>query len=441
MSNSNQVQTMSGTAVTDTNNKPVSKFDSFRSSIAEKKSSLEKVLPAHITFEKFQSVLMTACMKNPDLLNAHRPSLVLACVQSATDGLLPDGRDAALVPFNTKVGQDDNGNPVWGAKVQYMPMYSGILKKVRQSEELAFIDANVVYQNDVFEYELGDEAQIKHKPHLGADDRGPIIAAYCIAKLKDGTVYREVMSFHDIEKVRKSSKAGALSAKEAGYRKNKEAGKKEGDPKGIWESWYEEMAKKTVFRRIAKWLPQSVDKDGNEIRMFEEDESMEVLNQHEEGYTWNEDGEITPESDAQPDLKKIAADKKEERGDTTTVEKEEVEEKPQAKEKPAQEDKKPAEKQEPPVEENAEEGDPEPEPEKETKPEPAKKEKPRDRTNFDIESGIRKALKEAKTQADIECVVMVDMADDIQALDVRAPEQAKMLHGYIAKLQKELPEG
>lgn len=273
----------------------VSKFDSFRSALADKKSSIEKVLPAHITYEKFQSVVLTACMANPDLLQAHRPSMMLACVKAATDGLLPDNRDAALVIFNSKVGKDDSGRDIWGQKVQYMPMYSGILKKVRQSEELAGISTQVVYTNDRFEHRLGDDDSIIHEVVDGAD-RGEFKAVYCIARLKDGTIMREVMYKQEIEKVRATSKSGA--------------DKKTGEPIGIWRNWYEEMAKKTVFRRLAKWLPQSVDKDGNEIRLFDNDDSMEILDQHAESVTWDEDGVVTPEGDHKPDLVAIAEEKK-----------------------------------------------------------------------------------------------------------------------------------
>ena len=78
-----------------------------------------------------------------------------------------------------------------------------------------------------------------HKPLLGGD-RGTPIAVYCIAKTKDGAIYREVMSLEDVEKVRRSSRAGSF---------------------GPWKDWWDEMAKKTVIRRISKRLPSSADVD------------------------------------------------------------------------------------------------------------------------------------------------------------------------------------
>ena len=120
-----------------------------------------------------------------------------------------------------------------------MPMIAGVLKKIRNSGELSSISAQVAYSADFFEYELGDEEKITHKPFMG-DDRGAPIAVYAIAKTKDGAIYREVMSVSDVEKVRAASRAGKF---------------------GPWADWWDEMAKKTVIRRIAKRLPSSADVD------------------------------------------------------------------------------------------------------------------------------------------------------------------------------------
>lgn len=249
----NTAQKLEGTAVATTDKKAVSKVDSFKLFLNQNKGEFDKVLPSHISFEKFQRTVVTAVLVQPELADADRASLMVSCIKAATDGLLPDSRDAALVIFNSKDGDK------WIKKVQYLPMYAGILKKVRQSGELASAVTHVVYEKDQFEYVLGDDERIVHAPYLGKEERGEIIAAYCIAKLKDGTVFREVMSKQDIEKVRKVSKSGNDD---------------KGNPKGIWLNWYEEMARKTVFRRCAKWLPQSIEIAEN---IFAKDDTMEVV--------------------------------------------------------------------------------------------------------------------------------------------------------------------
>lgn len=180
-------------------------------------------LPAHIPPERFKRVAQTAINQNPDLVNADRQALWASCMRAAQDGLLPDGREGALVMFK--------GKPAW------MPMVGGIIKKMRNSGELASISAHPVYEKDEFLYAFGDDERIDHRPYLGGD-AGKMIAVYAIAKLKDGTVQREVMTSAEVDKVKATSPSGN---------------------NGPWGKWYEEMARKTVVRRLSKYLPMSTD--------------------------------------------------------------------------------------------------------------------------------------------------------------------------------------
>lgn len=189
---------------------------------------LKMALPSHVSVEKFQRVAMTAIQMDPELLDADRASLFSAITRAAQDGLLADKREGALVIFNSKKGK----------MVQWMPMVAGILKKVRQSGEIASISANVVHANDSFVWHQGDDEKIEHQPAPLGTKRGEPIGAYAIATLKDGSRYREVMDMDDISKVRGVSRAGQY---------------------GPWKDWWSEMAKKTVIRRLAKRLPMSTD--------------------------------------------------------------------------------------------------------------------------------------------------------------------------------------
>ena len=208
----------------------------FRGQFERMAPEIGSALPPHIPVERFMRVVLTAVNGNPDLLGADRRSLFEASMKAAQDGLLPDGRDGALVVYNTKVKED--GKDRWIKKVQWMPMIGGILKKVRNSGELLSISAHVAYENDEFTYVLGDEEKIEHKPAVG--DRGLPVLVYAIAKTKDGGIYREVMTIADIEKVRNVSRA---------------------KDSGPWKDWWDEMSRKTVLRRLAKRLPMSTDLD------------------------------------------------------------------------------------------------------------------------------------------------------------------------------------
>lgn len=196
-----------------------------KKSIDTMEGEFRNALPEHIPVERFKRVIMTAVGGNKDLINADKPSLFSAALKAAQDGLLPDGRDAALVPFK--------------GIVQYMPMTAGILKKARNSGEIKSIAAHVVHENDRFEYRLGDDEAIVHEP-LIIGDRGAPIAVYAIATTKSGGIYREVMTVPEVEQVRAVSRMA------------------NGDP---WKKWWGEMARKTVLRRLSKRLPMSTDLD------------------------------------------------------------------------------------------------------------------------------------------------------------------------------------
>ncbi|MBA8822279.1 recombination protein RecT [Ochrobactrum sp. P6BSIII] len=211
--------------------------EDFRNQWTKQENEVAVALPPHIPVERFMRVVMTAVGGNADLMTADRRSLFESAMKAAQDGLLPDGRDGALVIFNAKVKEDNKD--VWIKKVQWMPMVGGILKKIRNSGELLSLSAYVVYENDEFQYTLGDEETIVHRPCLDSN-RGDAKLVYAIAKTKDGGIYREIMTLKDVEKVRAVSKTGKF---------------------GPWADWWDEMAKKTVIRRLAKRLPMSSDLD------------------------------------------------------------------------------------------------------------------------------------------------------------------------------------
>lgn len=195
-----------------------------RDTLAQMKDQFLAALPPQIPVDRFLRTVMTAVQMQPSLLDGDRRTLIGACMKAAQDGLLVDNREAALVMF--------------GDTVQYMPMVSGILKKLRNSGELLDIAVHVAYANDEFAYELGDAERIVHRPTFG--ERGAPTFAYAIARTVNGGTYREVMSFEQVEAIRKRSRSGN---------------------RGPWITDWSEMARKTVIRRLAKRLPSSADLD------------------------------------------------------------------------------------------------------------------------------------------------------------------------------------
>lgn len=198
-------------------------MEQMRDMIQKLTHEFKAALPPQIPVERFVRTTITTLQMNPDLLKCDRKSVLATCMKAAQDGLLLDGREAAAIPY--------------GTKCQYIPMVAGILKKMRNSGEIASAAAHVVYEKDHFEYKLGDDEKIIHVPAIDGE-RGKLIAVYAIVRTKDGGVYREVLNRADVEKVRASSKA---------------------QKSGPWMEWEEEMWKKTALKRIAKRTPSSAD--------------------------------------------------------------------------------------------------------------------------------------------------------------------------------------
>lgn len=217
-------------------NKTDDPINKLRAQVVALGPELKNALPSHIKLEKFQRVVMTVVQQQPDLLQADRRSLFASCMKCAADGLVPDNREAALVIFNTKKKID--GKDVWVKAVQYMPMMAGVLKRVRNSGEIASVQAHVIYENDQFLIRRGLTDTLEHTP-LFPGERGRPIGAYAVAKFKDGSEPQfEVMDLNQIEKVRQVSKS------------------KDGP---TWTQHWDEMARKTVFRRLSKWLPMDAE--------------------------------------------------------------------------------------------------------------------------------------------------------------------------------------
>lgn len=234
---------------------PTNPLLKFRGQLEQRANEFKMVLPTHIKPEQFQRTIVTAVQADPELLNADRQSLILACMKAAQDGLLPDKREAALVVY--KESKNINGQWVEKKVVQYLPMVYGLRKKILQSREVTDIKASVVYRREYeeghFLYEEGTESMLRHKPILDLSEEeasdANIVVAYSMATYKDGSKSYEVMRRFEIDKVRECSQTGATKDRKGRPR----------TPKGPWVDWYPEQAKKTVMRRHSKTLPQSGD--------------------------------------------------------------------------------------------------------------------------------------------------------------------------------------
>jgi recombination protein RecT len=168
----------------------------------------------------FVSVLTNQFRKNPKLKLCSQESVFDAIVTCAQLGILPNGRDAHLIPYKDQC--------------QLIIDYKGLaVLAFRNADLVEPIFADVVCENDTFDYNMG--RVVRHSWNLRTE-RGNVIGAYAVAKFKTGGERHDVLSLNELHKARKASRTG---------------------DSGPWSAWYEEMCKKTAVRRLCKYLPLS----------------------------------------------------------------------------------------------------------------------------------------------------------------------------------------
>lgn len=195
----------------------------------------ELALPSTVNQDAFKNAAIIAFQNNPELRNASPESVFTALRHLAGSGLMPDGRESAIV--------------IYKGKAQAQPMVSGLRKIARNSGQVKAMWDDVVYEGETILARYDDEG-VRVLEHVNEDGTpldmmkrgGEIVGAYASAKLKDGTVVTEVMTKEQIEKRRRAS-----------------PNQKGDKPTYIWADWYEEMARKTAVRALCKQLPMSTE--------------------------------------------------------------------------------------------------------------------------------------------------------------------------------------
>lgn len=192
------------------------------------RTELQSHLPDDIGYERLRSAFIWAVGNDPDILKCTPDSLINALASCVRDGLVPDGREGILIPFRNRDTRHFEAN--------YIALPTGVIKRLKEKGGVTSVILDVVHENDAFDYAMGDNPRIDHRPSPLGSDRGAIIGAYCIFKMQDGDTLREVMDSAALEQAQKQSKAPNSPA---------------------WRDWRSEMCKKTVLKRAAKRIPSA----------------------------------------------------------------------------------------------------------------------------------------------------------------------------------------
>lgn len=193
--------------------------------VKKMQGEIAKALPAAMTPERFTRITLSALSSNPALQQCSPQSFLGAMMTAAQLGVEPNTPlgQAYLIPYR------NHGR----LECQFQLGYKGLIDLAYRSGEVSTIQAHAVYSNDEFEYEFGLEPKLRHIP--ATSDRGEAVYFYGVFRTKDGGYGFDVMSVDDVRThAKKFSKAYS---------------------NGPWQTNFEEMAKKTVLKRILKYAP------------------------------------------------------------------------------------------------------------------------------------------------------------------------------------------
>ena len=183
--------------------------------------ALKSVMLPGMDLERVKSVMKSAVLREPKLLNCDLASIFDSCKRAVELGLVPGSQDreAYLVPY--------------GQRCELIIGYKGHLKLMYRSEQFASIDTQVVWPTDEFSLEFPGP-KLRHK--INPDDpRRQYRGVYSRVVLVSGQESVEYMSREQVDHVRKTSRARS----------------------DAWTNYEDEMSRKTVLNRHQKRLPKS----------------------------------------------------------------------------------------------------------------------------------------------------------------------------------------
>ena len=226
---------MANTAIQNAATKPSTRIEAGRATmqayIKRMEGEIKKALPSVLTPERFTRIVLSALSTNPKLQETTPESFLGAMMTAAQLGMEPNtplGQAYLLPYYNSKKRC---------LECQFQLGYKGLIDLAYRSGEVSTIQAHVVYEHDKFSYAYGLEPQLEHVPAMG--DRGSPTHVYAVFRTKDGGYSFGVMSIDDVRRHAQR------------YSKSFE--------NGPWQTNFEEMAKKTVLKRVLKYAPLKSD--------------------------------------------------------------------------------------------------------------------------------------------------------------------------------------
>lgn len=199
--------------------------------ITQMKGEIAKALPSVMTPERFTRIVTSTLSANPKLAQTTPQSFLGAMMTAAQLGLEPNTPlgQAYLLPYKRK----------GVLECQFQIGYKGLIDLAYRSGEIAIIQAHEVCENDEFSYEFGLDPKLSHKP--ATQNRGKVIAYYAMFRTISGGFGFDVMGIDEV-----TAHAKTYS-------------KSYGTSDSPWSNNFDEMAKKTVLKKVLKYAPLKSD--------------------------------------------------------------------------------------------------------------------------------------------------------------------------------------
>jgi recombination protein RecT len=188
--------------------------------------NFEQVLAAYkMPVERLMRTVVVSVERLPKLLECNRQSILNSAMTAATLGLEVDGvtGQGFLIPFK--------------GKAQFIPGYKGYNTMAARSGYT--LNAAVVREGDEFDFQLGSDAFIHHKPKLGDERQRKILGAYAVATMPGRRPIIQPMSIDEILAIKQRAPGG----------------NKQDSPWNDALVGFPAMAAKTAKRRLARDMP------------------------------------------------------------------------------------------------------------------------------------------------------------------------------------------
>ncbi len=234
-----------------------------RTQFAQMRDEFDAALPRHLPVDRFLRMANTCVRKTPALLDCDMPSLLGAMLEAARVGLEPGTKQAAIVPF--------------GKQATFIAQWQGLVELMYRSGEVGAVIADYIYEDESWEYSVGDGGTFRHRPDLlNRNNDRKILLAYAFAEMRGGARSKVIFLNRDeAEEIRDEFSKNYQRA-ERNRRDNPaefEAKPWMGRYSSTWHTHFDPMWRKSCVRRLADWVPNSP-----ELRylMSREDEAGEM---------------------------------------------------------------------------------------------------------------------------------------------------------------------